>query len=47
MQMKKSVKIIAIVILLVIICISITYVKVANKVVLATQKIFYGELQEN
>ena len=47
MQMKKSVKIITVVTLLVVICLLITYAKSANTEVLATQKIFYGELQEN
>ena len=47
MQMKKNIKIITIVTLLVIMCIMITYGKSANKVVLATQKNFFGELKEN
>ena len=47
MQMKKNIKIITIVTLLVIMCIMVTYGKSANKVVLATQKNFFGELKEN
>ena len=48
MQKKRSIKIIAIVLILVLICVSITYVKTANKEVLATTKEFNTEnLQDN
>ena len=48
MQKKRSIKIIAIVLILVLICVSITYVKTGNKEVLATTKEFNTEnLQDN
>ena len=48
MQKKRSIKIIAIVLILVLICVSITYVKTGNKEVLATTQEFKAErLQDN
>ena len=48
MQKKRSIKIISIVLILVLICVSITYVKSGNKEVLATTKEFNSEnLQDN
>ena len=48
MQKKRSIKIIAIVLILVLICVSITYVKTGNKEVLVTTKEFNSEnLQDN
>ena len=47
MQKKRSIKIISIVLILVLICISITYVKSGNKVVLATTKEFNTENLQN
>ena len=48
MQKKRSIKIISIVVILVLICVSITYVKTGNKEVLAINKEFNTEnLQEN
>ena len=48
MQKKRSIKIISIVLILVLICVSITYVKSGNKEVLATTKEFNTDnLQEN
>ena len=48
MQKKRSIKIISIVLILVLICVSITYVKSGNKEVIATTKEFNTEnLQDN
>ena len=48
MQKKRSIKIISIVLIFVLICVSITYVKTGNKEVLATTKEFNSEnLQDN
>ena len=48
MQKKRSIKIIAVVMILVLICVSITYVKTGNKEVLATTQEFNTEnLQDN
>ena len=48
MQKKRSIKIISIVLILVLICVSITYVKTGNKEVLATTQEFITEnLQDN
>ena len=48
MQKKRSIKIISVVLILVLICISITYFKNDSKVVLATTKEFNSEnLQDN
>ena len=48
MQKKRSIKIISVVLILVLICISITYLKNDSKVVLATKKEFNSEnLQDN
>ena len=48
MQEKRSIKIISIVLILVLICVSITYVKTGNKEVLATTKEFNTDsLQDN
>ena len=47
MQKKRSIKIIAIVLILVLICVSITYVKTGNKEVLATTKEFNTENLQN
>ena len=48
MQKKRSIKIIAVVMILVLICVSITYVKTGNKEVLATTQEFKAErLQDN
>ena len=48
MQKKRSIKIISIVLILVLICISISYVKSGNKEVLATTREFNTEnLQDN
>ena len=48
MQKKRSIKIISVVLILVLLCVSITYVKSGNKEVLATTKEFNSEnLQDN
>ena len=47
MQKKRSIKIIAVVMILVLICVSITYVKTGNKEVLATTKEFNTENLQN
>ena len=47
MQKKRSIKIISIVLILVLICVSITYVKTGNKEVLATTKEFNTENLQN
>ena len=48
MQGRKTIKILATVTILVIMCVAITYIKSDNKVVLATTKEFNSEnLQEN
>ena len=48
MQKKRSIKIISVVLILMLICVSITYVKSGNKEVLATTKEFNSEnLQDN